>query len=130
MADIFEPVTLTWEGQDYTVLATRCMRLAYVVEMALRQDSRLSIFELLENPPLTALAMAYAAALRFAGAVQVRDEQVYLVLARGVTGPAEEAARIRDTLDGVLGMLLPPEVLRGPSPAGGADEAAKKTTGG
>jgi len=80
-ADIFEDVTLTWDGVDYVIPANKCLRLAYKVEMALRQDSGLNAFELLHNPPMTSLAFAYGAALRFAGVV-VTDEAVHAVLVR------------------------------------------------
>jgi len=123
MKDIFEAVTLTWDGQDYTVPPERCMRLAYKVEVALVQDSRRSVFEILESPLMTTLAMAYGAALRFAGAV-VTDEEVYLVVARGMTGEVDAIEMMHATLDGVIAMLLPPAAL-----ARGASDDEKKISG-
>lgn len=125
MSNIFEEVTLKWRGAEYKVPPERCMRLAYIVEMGLRQDSNISVFELVSNPPVTALAMAYAAALRHAGAA-VTDEDVYLDLVKSVTSDGDVALEIRDLISTIISMVLPPKAIRGEEPT----EAEKKITGG
>ncbi len=123
--NIFEPVTITWQGEDYVIPAEKGMRLAYTVEMALRQDSNLSVFELMQNPPLTTLAMAYGAALRFAG-VPVSDEEVMQVLSQSILGDTDDAVIMRGFVTAVFSMLLPPAALR----AAEVSDDVKKTIAG
>lgn len=127
MSDIFEPVVLTWKGQDYTIAAERCMRLIHTVEMALKQESKLQIFELAINPPVTCLAYSYAAALRFAGA-EVRDEEVLQAIGAMFHDDPTVFHAAQGLLARCIAMILPPEPVAQGDP--GAVEQAKKTTGG
>lgn len=110
--DIFAPFTLNWKGTDYVVPADRCMKLAYVVEMALRQGRDMTVFEALKNPPLTVTAMAYGAALRHAGAV-VSDGAVYKSLVESLSSGDETAIIKQALLTQIIEMLLPPSSFGG-----------------
>ena len=125
---IFRDITLEWEGETFTVPADKGLRLAEKVELALRSDSGLSVFELVLNPPITTLSRAYGAALRFAGC-RVTDEAVYHAVTKVITGSEDEALAARAMIDQVLGVLLPPDDIKSaPTPKGG--KSGKKTTGG
>lgn len=82
MMDAFDGVTLRWGGKAYTVPADRQMGLILRVETALRGDDvGDAMYQLFRpgGPNRGALASAYGAALRYAGA-DVTDDQVFLVL--------------------------------------------------
>ena len=88
----FEDVHLSWRGETFTVPASGQMRLIAKVEDALSGDTgkqALSILFRREGPPYTALASAYAAALRHAGA-KVTDDEVYLSI---ISPPAARLLR-------------------------------------
>ena len=69
---LFEPVTLTWKGQEYVVKPDQVMYLIAIVEdkITLRQLSSGDV-------PFSRTAQAFGAALRYAGA-KVNDDEVYL----------------------------------------------------
>lgn len=98
---IFQAITLTWKGTDFEVPADRVMRLIAVVEQHVRINDLISE----QGPPLSKLATAYAAALRFAGA-RVGDDEVYADFF--TTGP-EVAAQLAN---GLLSMMIPPDSLK------------------
>ena len=101
MSGIFEPVHLTWKGHEYTVAADRVMRLIATLE------EHVTLADLLSGrPPHARLAMAYADALRYAGA-KVSEEEVYEALFQG-----EEGSRYTAVIQGVLMMMIPPSAVR------------------
>lgn len=106
----FEDVTLTWQGQDFTVPANRVFELVRRVEMTIMDGKHTAAFVLLLNNavPQSVLAMAYAEALRFAGA-DVTAEEVYLTIMNGFASNAAQAAiDVQQSIVGLLCIIAPP----------------------
>lgn len=75
----FEPVTLTWKGEEYVVPADKQLLLIAKIEDALGgEQGENPVFALTRSggPKLSSLSVAYAAALRYAGA-EVSAAEVY-----------------------------------------------------
>lgn len=111
---VFEDVTLTWKGDEYTVPSSRVMGLIATIE------DHISIAQLYRDggPQLTRLAFAYAAALTYAGC-RVSSEDVY-------ASCFQDGQRIiPELVAGLLSMMIPPSVLQ--QPASSAPTAKKKT---
>jgi len=114
--NIFDPVTIGWQGREYVVPAERVLKLIYHMEMAITLDGRrMNIFDLLANPPLSALSMVYGAALRFAGA-DVADDEVYGALIASLGDDTPEAVRIRDWCEAISAIILPESSFRNQDP--------------
>jgi len=80
----FDDIELTWQGQTYTVPATRQMELILRVEQGLIEGTGLQAYEVLmrpSGPPLAQFSRVFADALRYAGA-QVQHIEVF----REITG--------------------------------------------
>ena len=99
---VFEPVTLTWQGEEFTVPADRVMGLICEVEEVV------TLGELMgkKTTPVGKVSRAYAAALRYAGA-RVRDDEVYA----GMFSSGGE--NINQAVNGLLSMMIPPSHLAG-----------------
>ena len=109
---VFEDVTLTWKGDEYTVPSNRVMGLIATIE------DHISIAQLYRDggPPLSKLASAYASALKYAGC-RVSNEDVY-------ASCFQDGQRIiPELVAGLLSMMIPPSVLQQP-----ADTNTKKKT--
>jgi len=119
---IFQDVTMTWKGTDYTVPASGIMRLIAKVE------GEISLQQLTQagGPPLAALSMGYAVALQHAGARGVIAEDVYAALFK--TGSAE---MVGQAVTSLLMMMMPPESYQpqGDEPKKPQAKAPKKRTG-
>ena len=96
---LFEPVTLTWKGEDFNVEPEKVMKLIAVIE------EHISFYKLTNGePPATSIAFAYGAALRYAGA-KVTDEEVYVSLFGG------EGAGVSYAVSSLMMMMVPPSVI-------------------
>ena len=76
----FEDVTISWKDVEYTIPANQQLMLVAKIEDALSGDTGKQAIGILlrpEGPPYARLAMAFGAALRYAGA-EVEDQEVYL----------------------------------------------------
>lgn len=109
MSESFDDVVLEWGGESYTVPATRVLPLICQIEDALCPrpgDSAVAV--LVGKPPVGRLALAYEAALRFAGA-PVAPGEVYLSIMEDLAeGGAEHVTRTRDAVLQLLALVAPP----------------------
>ena len=99
---IFNDVELTYNGDAYTVKADKVMKLIAVIEdhISLAEISRD------QGPPFSKLAMAYGAALRYAGC-KVGDDAIYKALF------SEEGGKMAgEAVTGLLMMMLPPSTYQ------------------
>lgn len=111
----FEPVTLTWKGEDFTVPAKDQLELIMRIEDALIGEGRMNGEQAITilfrkgGPPHARLARAFSAALRFAGC-KVTDEEVYLSIQDDISraSAAEVTAKTTGMLMGVLAVISPP----------------------
>lgn len=71
---IFEDITLTFGGEDYTIPSNGVMRLIAKIEDVI------SLQELTTQPKMSKLAEAYTVALVYAGCKKVKIEDVYATL--------------------------------------------------
>ncbi len=102
---VFEPVTLSWKGEDYTVEADRVMMLIAKIEEIITLGE---VYNYAQKgaAPVAKISMAYGVALRYAGA-KVRDDEVY----KGLFSGGED--NIPKALEVLLSMMIPPEDLQG-----------------
>lgn len=123
----FEPVTLAWQGDRFTVPAEKQLRLIAEIEDALTVGSNLPAINVLLSgtPKHSRLAGAYGAALRYAGAV-VTDEEIYISIMEGFAkGGAEAAIQVQDAVIGLLSIISPPAARALRAPDDGEDPAKK-----
>jgi len=121
----FEPITIGWKGEDYTVPPTKCMGLLAALEEVLAPGQNNSAIEVLAQPHrahMTKLAKAYATALRYAGC-GVSDQEVYLSLAKGVAQGGAEGFEALKTLGDALLLMFFPEWQRQDTEAGNVSGA-------
>lgn len=93
---IFEDITLTFGGSDYTIPSTSVMRLIAKIEDVI------SLQELTSQPKLSKLAEAYTVALNQAGA-KAKTEEVYASLFGD--GGMEN---IQNSITTLIQMMIPP----------------------
>lgn len=109
--DGFQDVTLSWQGVEYVVPANDQMRLIAVIEDALMDSTGTPAVAVLSRrggPSQSRLSVAYAAALRHAGA-KVSDQEVYLTLQADIADQnLEIQTKIQVATLGLLAILSPP----------------------
>lgn len=124
----FEPVTLPWGEQTYTVPANKVLGLVREIEDALEYEGGPAAVYVLFRPGgvrLTRLAGALGAALRYAGA-SVTDDEVYLTLMEDVANMSQSAmAQNAQVLVATLLTIIAPPVAQ-KAAALGAEDAKKK----
>ena len=105
----FEDVTLAWRDEVYTIPAKRQMMLIAELEDILqKRDGTPADAGLLSNPGWAKLAMAFGAALRYAGA-KVSDDEIYLSITQNIAdGDFSEMMRMREATLGLLSIMAPP----------------------
>lgn len=108
---IFNPVVVSFRGNDYSVPANGVLGLIAAVE------DEITISELYSNPKNTAVAKAYAAAIRYAGGSATVSE-VYEELFN-----MKGKDNIRAVIQSLILMMVPPKHLQEPSE--GVEEVKK-----
>lgn len=107
----FQPVTLHWGDKSYTVQAEDQLRLIAEIEDVLSDSSgRAAVSVLMKKggPSFSRLSMAYAAALRYAGA-SVSDQEIYLTMQEGLAdADSSTAEMVQDLVIGLLAIIAPP----------------------
>jgi len=107
----FGPVKLSWAGATYEVPADRQLLLVAEIEDALRGGGGPSAVQLLMQPggPGTArLALAYSAALKFAGA-DVSGDEIYLSIMQGLADQDHGAlVQVQNAILMLLAIVAPP----------------------
>lgn len=118
----FQPVTLSWKGQDFTVPAENQLALISTIEDALGGGNAINALMQSGGPSYVRLSRAYGAALRHAGAA-VTDEEIYLAIMAGLADQdVEVVAEVQKHVLNLLAIVAPPVAmaLRG--------DTEKKTT--
>jgi len=107
----FEDVTISWDGEDYTIPANRQLMLVAQMEDALAGGTghqAISILLRPEGPPYARMAMAFGAALRFGGA-GVSDDEVYLSMMEGLAdNKADAVVAVQGSIMALLSIISPP----------------------
>jgi hypothetical protein len=115
---IFDDVSLTWNGEEYKIEAGKIMGAISVIEEVVTLQE-LAEYATTGKTPLSKLAMAFGAVLRYAGA-KVKDEEVYAGMFEG-TGQGSAIA----SLSVLLSMMIPQTVVKNPkeeaAPTGGSN---------
>lgn len=99
---IFEPVTLTWNDEEYTIEPNRVMGLIEVIEDIITLEEVVSK----TGNKRGKLSRAFASALRYAGA-KVNDEDVFKTMFGSTAGSS-----ISSAVTAILMLMIPPEHLR------------------
>jgi len=128
----FEDVKISWKGAEYTVRANGIMSLVAKMEDAISGDSGKPAIQVLTSnggPSIPRLSMAYATALRHAGA-DVSDEEVYLSIVSGFSeGDVDAAHVMQRAIMAILAIMAPPIAVM-VSGGGGDDEEKKQQAAG
>lgn len=110
----FDPVTLIWKGEEFTVEPDRVMGLILIVEDALTAgtgEQALSVLTRNTGPQKGRLCKTYTAALRYAGA-KVTEAEVYKSL---IAGLANNDKKLLDQMQSatiaLFAILAPPVAL-------------------
>lgn len=96
----FDKVELKWKGQSYTIESNRVLRLIARIEEVVTIDELVK-YAARQTAPMAKLAMAYGAALRYAG-VEVTDEEVFESIFVSNSGASITAA-----ITGLLSLMIP-----------------------
>lgn len=125
----FEPVTLKWRGASYEVPADRQLMLVAEIEDALRSDHRSAVQLLMQpgGPGTARLSMAYAKALRFAGA-SVSPDDVYLTIQEDLAEGGSNALEATQTAVLSLLSIISPPIRDALLDAVKIEESAEKKT--
>lgn len=99
---IFQDITLTWKGEDYTVKSNQVMRLIAVVENEVTLDDLSK-----PQPPLAKISMGYAVALQYAGCRHVIADDVYAALFDGETAQVAVTA-----VESLMMIMVPPSTYQ------------------
>ena len=101
--DLTGDVRLTWKGTTYTIPSDQVVMAVAQVEDYLTLDE-LARYAASGRAPLGKLSTAYAALLRYAGASDVTDREVY----QGMFSDEDEAEAAVNATQGLLRLMLPP----------------------
>lgn len=110
---IFSDITVSWEGAEYIVPAREVMPLIAAVEhqLTIGRDgqSALQVIYRDGGPPLSNLAMAYAAVLKQAG-VTVEAGEVYQQI---LVGDKETGGQMMaDAVVNLIALMMPPAAFQ------------------
>lgn len=105
----FADQRIEWQGQTYTVLANRIMPLLARIE-GIITFKELHDFSQRQTVPQAKLAMAYCEVLRYCG-VPVEEDEVYLSMFPSSEDPEGYAARVTNSIQGLMRLMLPPDQL-------------------
>ena len=108
----FEPVTLSWDGMDYTVPThEQLMLIAQLEAIISGSDTHQTIPTLLKptGPPTPILAKAYAHALRAAGA-DVTGDEIYLSIQEDLASGGSELVyeKVQGAVMDLIMIISPP----------------------
>lgn len=107
MALPFDDYKLGWGDKDYVIPAREIMGAIAKVEQVVTL-SELQVYFMRSAAPLSLLAQAYGAVLRYAGA-KVDDADVYAAMFGNGTGDGADAtATVKTCLFGLLELMVPP----------------------
>lgn len=115
-----QQITLVWDGEEYPVPPERHMLLIACVEDALTKDygegaldvQAVQLLSRISGPPHARLALAYAAALRFAGA-RIKFDDVYWKMCKEFAqDEAETGIAVQGYVAGLFEILNPPMAMR------------------
>lgn len=110
---MFEKIVIEYKGDELTVPASRVFGLIATIE------EHVTIQELHDNPKNTAIASAYAAAIRYAGG-KANPADVYSMLF-----DTKSALNIRAAITNLVMMMVPPSALTA-SDSGDVDTKKKQ----
>ena len=132
----FEPVTLSWDGTDYTVPPNEQLMLIAELEYIISgADTHQTIPTLLKptGPPTPILSKAYAHALRAAGA-DVTGDEIYLSIQEDLAAGGSELVyeKVQGAVMDLIMIISPPlgreiagQTIKKPDPAEKAQPAEK-----
>lgn len=110
---IFQDISLSWNGAEFTIPASRVLGAIAIVEEQITFPELLLAMQS-GKPPLATIARAYGGVLRYAGA-RVSDDETYA----GMFDAARQE-QVITAINALLVMMVPPDALA----------KAKRITGG
>lgn len=115
---IFEPVVLTWDGQEYEIAPDRTMgAIARIEEIITLKE--VGEYAMKGDAPIAKLSMAYGAVLRYAGC-KVKDEEIYAGMFQGASDTS-----VLGCINALLAMMIPPSRDKNPK----KDQALEQSKG-
>lgn len=101
--DLFKDVGFTWNGVEYVVPADKVMGLVAVIEEVITIEELVGA-----GVKRVKMAKAFAAALRYAGARNVNDEEIY----QSLFHKANSMVTTTGMVTALLKMMVPPNHLQ------------------
>lgn len=128
----FEPVTLGWQGDEYTVSPERTLALIASIEDALmgpNGEPPVAMLTRAGGPGYARLSRAYGSALRYAGA-SVTDEEIYVSIQEDFAKSDNTVAvKVQRAILGLLAIISPPVSAKITAPAVKKKPPGKKASG-
>lgn len=115
---IFEPVVLTWNGQEYEIAPDRLMGAIASIEdiITLKEVGE---YAMKGDAPIAKLSMAYGKVLRYAGC-KVKDDEIY-----GAMFSNANSTSVLGCINALLAMMIPPRRDEDPK----KEQALEQSTG-
>lgn len=104
---IFEPVVLTWNGQEYEIAPDRLMGAIATIEETITLKE-VGQYAMKGDAPIAKLSIAYASVLRYAGC-KVKDEEVYATMFK-----SGNDISVLGCINALLAMMIPPSKEQDP----------------
>lgn len=122
---VFEDITLQWQGTDYVIRSDRVMGAISRIERVVTLYELLQMTAVQGAPSVSAVSMAFASILRYAGC-DITDAEVY----DGMWEGEELHAKTQAAVEVLLRMMVPPARQAKPAVPATAEEAAHMGEGG
>lgn len=116
MPSVFEDVTFTYKGQDYTVKHNQILPLIEIIESIIPVEELVTISA--ANIPRAKLARAYVTALEYAGHKDIDVNEVYAEFMN-----PENITDLIAKINGLVALMVPPSLLKEDKPE---EQPAKK----
>jgi hypothetical protein len=120
MSGVFQDVRLEWRSRPYTIPAQKIMGAIAVIERHITLKELGEAARDRGTVPLSALASAWAALIRYAGAEDVFDDEIYQEMFAGSASNTIIAA-----IEGLMAMMIPPSKLAS-APAGNQNRRSRR----
>lgn len=99
---IFEPVVLSWNGQEYEIAPDRLMGAIATIEDTITLKE-VGEYAMKGDAPIAKLSMAYGSVLRYAGC-KVKDDEIYVAMF-----DSGKNTSVLGCISALLAMMIPPK---------------------
>jgi len=117
---IFEPVVLTWNGQEFEITPDRVMGAIAKIEETITLKE-IGEYAMKGDAPIAKLSIAYGSVLRYAGC-KVKDEEVYATMFK-----SSNDTSVLGCINALLAMMIPPSREQDPKKESALEQSKGET---